>query len=118
VVIEFTDKLSKGQTPTIFWDGEQTRDFINVRDLVNALVLAIDSEKSNGETMILGSGTETSINQLYKAVSNQLGVNIEPKRGPKALGDIARMRYDCSRAHRILGWKPKISLEEGISELA
>ena len=117
VVIEFIDKLSKGQAPTIYWDGEQTRDFINVRDLVSALVLAIDSKEAIDETMILGSGTETSINQLYKAVSNQLGVNIEPKRGPKALGDIARMRYDCSRAHRNLGWKPEVSLEEGIAEL-
>jgi len=85
--------------------------------VVNALVLAIDSEKSNGETMILGLGTETSINQLYKIICNQLGVNIEPKRGPKALGDIARMRYDCSKAHRILGWKPEISLEEGVAKL-
>lgn len=117
VVIEFIDKLSKGETPTIFWDGEQTRDFINVGDIVNALVLAIDSEKSNGETMILGSGKETSINQLYKIICTQLGVNIEPERGPKALGDIARMRYDCSKAHRILGWKPRISLEEGVAKL-
>jgi len=118
VVIEFIDKLSKGQAPTIYWDGEQTRDFINVRDIVNALVLAKDSRKSNGETMILGSGVETSINQLYKAVCNQLGVDLEPKRGPQALGDIAQMRYDCSLAHRILGWKPQVSLKEGIAELA
>jgi len=118
VVIEFIDKLSKGQAPTIYWDGEQTRDFINVRDIVNALVLAIDSKEAIGETMILGSGTETSINQLYKIISNHLGINIEPKRGPKALGDIARMRYDCSRAHRILGWKPKVSIEKGVAELA
>jgi len=117
VVIEFIDKLSKGQAPTIYWDGDQTRDFINVKDIVRALVLAIDSEGAAGETMILGSGVETSINTLYEAVCNQLGVDVEPKRGPKTRGDIRRMRYDCTKARNILGWKPEVTIDQGVSEL-
>jgi len=117
VVIEFMDKLSKGVAPVIYWDGEQTRDFIFVSDLVDALVRAMDSEDVIGETLILGSGAETSINQLYKSVSDHLGVDIPPKRGPMALGDIRRMRYDCTKANRILGWKAKTSLDEGVSEI-
>ena len=117
VVIEFIDKLSKGQAPTIYWDGDQTRDFINVKDIVRALVLAIDSEEATGETMILGSGVEISINTLYETVCNQLGVEIEPKRGPKTLGDIRRMRYDCTKARNILGWKPEVTIDQGVSEL-
>lgn len=117
VVIEFIDKLSKGQAPTIYWDGDQTRDFINVKDIVRALVIAIDTEGAAGETMILGSGVETSINTLHETVCNQLGVEIEPKRGPKTLGDIRRMRYDCTKARTILGWKPEVTIDQGVSEL-
>ena len=68
VVLEFIAQLMKNQKPTIYWDGEQTRDFIYVADLVDALVLALGKE-ANGETMILGSGKETSINQLFQTVS-------------------------------------------------
>ena len=117
VIVEFIDKLSKGIAPTIYWDGLQTRDFVYVDDIVDALILAKDSEEALGEKIILGSGVETSINDVYEKVSDLLGVDIEPLRGPKALGDIARMRYDCAKAERILGWKAKISLDEGIGNI-
>jgi len=116
VVLEFIAELMKGQRPTIYWDGDQTRDFIYVADLVDALVLALD-KKATGETMILGSGKETSINQLFQTVSRILGVNVEPVREPKKLGDIRRMRYDCRKAERILGWKARTTLEEGIKRI-
>ena len=114
VVIEFIDKLSKGIAPTIYWSGDQSRDFIYVEDVVDGLMAALDTEKGLGETMILGSGVETSIMELYELVSEVLGVDIEPLRGPKALGDIARMRYDCAKAERLLGWTAGTSLAEGI----
>jgi len=114
VVIEFIDKLSRGIAPTIYWDGLQTRDFIFVDDIVDGLVLAKDSEEALGETMILGSGVETSIRELYDIICKVLRVDIEPEWGSKALGDIARMLYDCRKAERILGWQAKTSLEEGI----
>jgi UDP-glucose 4-epimerase len=106
----------KGQRPIIYWDGEQTRDFIYVADLVDALVLALD-KKAAGETMILGSGKETSINQLFQTVSRILRVSVEPIREPKKLGDIRRMRYNCRKAERILGWKARTTLEEGIEQI-
>ena len=117
VVMEFIDKLSKGVAPTVYWDGEQTRDLIYVSDLVDALVKSMNCEGAVGKTMILGSGVETSINQLYKSVSKHLGVNIQPKRGPKALGDIRRMRYDARKANKILGWKAQTSLDAGVGEI-
>lgn len=117
VVMEFIDKLSKGVAPTIYWDGEQTRDLIYVSDLVDALVKAMDCEGAVSKTMILGSGVETSINQLYKSVSKHLGVDIQPKREPKALGDIRRMRYDSRKANKILGWKAQTSLDAGVGEI-
>jgi len=117
VIIEFIDKLSSGETPTIFWDGEQTRDFIYVDDLVEALVKAKDNQNAIGETMILGSGVETSINKVYEAICNELDVKIEANHGPKAEGDIKRMCYDCGKAEKILDWKTETSLKDGIKKI-
>jgi UDP-glucose 4-epimerase len=117
VVVEFIDKLKKGVAPSITWDGNQTRDFIFVKDLVRALVLAIDSDAAKHETMILGTGVETSMNDLYNAVSDQLGVRVEPARTPMVLGDIARMRYDCAKAEGILGWRATTPLAQGVAEI-
>jgi UDP-glucose 4-epimerase len=117
VVVEFIDKLKKGVAPSITWDGNQTRDFIFVKDLVKALVLAIDSQTAKRETMILGTGVETSMNDLYATVSGQLGVHMEPTRTPMVLGDIARMRYDCAKAERILGWRASTPLSVGVGEI-
>ena len=117
IVMEFVTKLKNKETPTIYWDGEQTRDFINVKDIVKALILALKNEKAVNETMILGSGKETSINELYGIVSRLMDVTITPIRKPMQLGDIKRMLYDCKKAQKILGWKPEIALEEGITEI-
>lgn len=117
VVVEFIDKLRKGIAPSISWDGNQTRDLIFVKDLVKALVAALDSTSALHETMILGTGVETSMNDLYTEVSRQLGVNVEPTRTPKVMGDIARMRYDCAKAERILGWEASTPLSEGVAAI-
>lgn len=116
VVIEFIDKLSRGIPPTIYWDGEQTRDFIYVGDIVDALVTAMDSRVSVNP-IILATGVETSINELYRVVSDVLGVNIPPKRGPPMPGDMRRMSiYSCSKAKKLLNWNPSTPLREGIEE--
>jgi UDP-glucose 4-epimerase len=115
VVMEFVSKLRKKQAPTIYWDGKQTRDFIFVDDIVNALILSLES--ANGETIILGSEKETSINELYKLVSDLCGIYIEPSRKPKKLGDIRRMRYECKKANMMLGWKAYTPIQEGIRKI-
>jgi nucleoside-diphosphate-sugar epimerase len=88
-----------------------------VDDIVNALILSLENEGANGETIILGSQKETSINELYKIISDLCGIYIEPSRKPKKLGDIRRMRYECKKANTILGWKPDTPLEEGIRKI-
>ena len=117
VVMEFISKLQKKQAPTIYWDGEQTRDFIYVDDIVKALILSLENKDAKGETIILGSQKETSINKLYNTVSSLCGIYIEPLRKPKKLGDIRRMCYDCKKARMILGWKADTPLEEGIRKI-
>jgi len=98
-------------------DGSQTRDFIYVKDVVDALILALDNPKAVGETMILGTGKETSINKLYKTVCEETGVNVDFSYGPKRLDDIQRMVYSYRKAERILGWSPCWTLKEGIREI-
>jgi len=117
VVMEFCTKLARGEAPTIYGDGEQTRDFVYVSDIVDALVKALTNKEAIGETMLLGTDTETSINQLYKTVSEQLGIIAMPSHGKEILGDIRRMRYNSAKANRILGWKPQVTLNEGIQKI-
>jgi len=106
VVIEFIDKLSQGLTPTIYWDGKQTRDFIYVDDVVENLVSALNWTLKG--PIILATGKETSINELYDLVSRKLNVAIQPMRAPMVLGDIPRMQYKEN------GYA-QISVEEGIN---
>jgi UDP-glucose 4-epimerase len=117
VVVEFISKLKNDEKATIYWDGDQTRDFIFVADLVKALVSTLDDKKGIGETMILGSGVETSINDLYNIVSDLLDKKIEPIRKPMQLGDIKRMRYNCEKAKTILNWRAETSLTEGVEKI-
>jgi nucleoside-diphosphate-sugar epimerase len=85
-----------------------------VGDLVKALLLAADSPGASRETMILGTGVETSVSQLFEEVSRQLAVSVRPKKADRVMGDIARMRYDCTKAQRILGWQATTSLAQGV----
>ena len=109
VVIEFIDKLSQGLAPTIYWNGEQTRDFIYVDDIVSNLVSARKYMTHKGP-IILATGKETSINELYAIVSRKLNVAIPPRRAPMVLGDIPRMQYEDN------GYS-LTSIEEGVNQI-
>ncbi|MCQ5373706.1 MAG: GDP-mannose 4,6-dehydratase [Candidatus Methanomethylicia archaeon] len=115
VIAEFVIKMLKHIPPTIEGDGCQTRDFIHVSDVVNALVRAMDIDTGKS-VLILSSNTETSINDLYKTISNILGFDAPPKKAPPKLGDVRRMWYDNSKAKRILNWEPKTTLRDGIEK--
>jgi UDP-glucose 4-epimerase len=99
-------------------DGEQTRDLVYVDDVVDALLMVAEerySGTSNGETMILGTGVETSVNKIYEMVSKHFGPKV-PEYGQVHIGDIKRMCYDCTKANAIIGWKAKTPIEEGIKK--
>lgn len=115
VIPEFATKLSKGEAPTINWDGEQTRDLIYVKDVVQGLIKAYEADTGD-DTYILSTGIETSINTIYQTISQKLGVNIEPKRAPKIAGDIRRMQLSYEKANKAFGFKPEYTLEQGIDK--
>jgi len=115
VVAIFINKLLKGERPTIFGDGNQTRDFIFVEDSVSACLKAMEY-KGKKEIFNIGTGIETSINELYQIISKLLNTKIKPKYAPEKPGDLKRSCLDISFAKRELKWKPKFDLEKGLEK--
>jgi len=112
VVAIFCEKLWSGASPIINGSGEQTRDFVYVQDVVEANVLAL--KKGVIGEFNIGTGKESSVNQIYKILSQIIGSKITPQYGPQKKGEQMRSVLDPALAEKTLGWKPKISLEEGL----
>ena len=105
----FVSALVEGREPEVHWDGEQTRDFTFVEDVVEANIVAGTSDASgiDGEVFNIAGGSPRSVNTLLRSVSDAVGRWIEPRRTPKRDGDIRRSHADTSRARDLLGWIPQ-----------
>jgi len=114
VIPEFATKVWRGESPVIYWDGEQTRDLIYVKDVVQGLAKAFASESTADEVFILGTSIETSVNRIYQIICQALGKQIEPTRASKVAGDIRRMKLSFEKAERTIGFRPEYSLEQGV----
>jgi len=102
----------------IFEDGEQTRDFIHVSDIVQANLLALEKDAANYQAINVGTGRATSVRQVATLLTEGLGKTIEAEVvGKYREGDIRHCFADISRARKLLGYEPKVSLEQGIPEL-
>jgi len=115
VVAIFAGKLLNGETCTIFGDGEQTRDFVYVDDVVDAFSRA--ATRGDGLVINIGTGSETSVNHLYSVMASAAGVDAPPEYAPPRTGELRRSSLDPSRAALHLGWKPWTSIEEGASQV-
>lgn len=111
VIARFLKLKNEGETLTITGDGEQTRDYVHVSDVVTANIMAAKSDKvGSGEVINIGYGRETSVNEIAQMIggpTSHVPARIEPRR---ALADI-------SRAKSLIGWEPKVSLQDGVGEL-
>lgn len=119
VVPEFARKVLNGESPTIFGDGSQTRDFLYVSDAVDGVIRAMESphpEANNGGVFILGTDEETSIGELLSKICSVAGKEVKPKSAPKKPEDITRMRYDCSKARSTFAFQPRTMLLQGLTE--
>jgi UDP-glucose 4-epimerase len=114
VVTRFAGKMLQGEKPEIRGDGEQTRDFLFIDDAVHALTLAM--EAGSGLTMNVGTGRETSVNELFRMLVEVTGFKGEPLFGPAQPGDVRRSALEPSMAARHLAWKPWTHLEDGLRE--
>ena len=111
VIAIFLDRMAKAESTTIFGDGEQTRDFIYVADIVAGVLAAAGHE---GGVYNIGTGVETSVNELHAACRRVAGVDEQPQYEAARDGDILRSVISPARAERDLGWRPQHSLEEGL----
>jgi len=116
VVATFLERVIKGRRPTIFGDGEQTRDLIFVQDVVTGIMKAFISRKADGEIFNLSTGVETSVNSLIRILSELLGEKIDPERGPPSVGDVRRMCCSNAKAQKALNFEIKYPLKAGLKE--
>jgi UDP-glucose 4-epimerase len=117
VITEFVKRATSGEPPIIFGDGEQTRDFVNIRDVTKAIIKALDSDNASGIYNV-GSGVAVTINDLAHLILKLAGKeNVEPIHGPPRPGDIKHSQANINRAKKELGYYPTVSLEEGIREI-
>lgn len=117
VLIRWMERLARGEPPLIHGDGSQTMDFVNVRDIARANILAAESDVTD-EVFNVASGTETSLLQLAQALSKVMGVSIQPQHGPaRTVNGVTRRLADTSKAERMIGFEAEIGLEQGLEEL-
>ncbi|MGM0576223.1 MAG: SDR family oxidoreductase [Myxococcota bacterium] len=110
----FTTRALQGRGVTIYGDGEQTRDFVYVDNVVEALTKAAEAPDAAGRVFNVGSGESISINRLVRTLGEALGRDLEAEHGPERAGDIRHSRADVSRAREVLGYRGDVSLREGL----
>lgn len=113
VIAIFTTQLLSGRRPLIHWDGEQVRDYVYVTDVARANVLAANA--GDDGTFCIGTGVGTSVNRLYAALCDALGVHVEPEYAPRRAGDLRTAYFDTRRAQQCLGWQALVPLEDGLA---
>jgi len=112
VIAIFCGKLREGGRPTVFGDGKQTRDYIYVGDVVAAALAAAESEVTG--PVNIGTGIETDVLELARALGELAGVEFEPELAPPRPGEVQRISVDPARAERELGWKATVGLADGL----
>lgn len=118
VIAIFADRLGQGQRPTIHGDGEQTRDFIHVSDVAQANLLALQADRGLGEAFNIGTGVATTINHLFTRLAEIYGkTNLIPTHSKARLGDIRESYADVTRTKTVLGFTPKVELNQGLRRL-
>ena len=111
----FTGKLMNNETPTIYGDGKQTRDYVYVLDVVDALIKS--AETDDNLFLNIGTGVETSVNELVSILSQKISWNGEPEYAPSREGELLRSVLNNERAKGEIGWEPKYTLDTGLDEL-
>jgi UDP-glucose 4-epimerase len=115
VVAIFAGNLAVGKTSTINGSGEQTRDYVYVGDVAAANIIALEGEVAPGAYNI-GTGIETSVNQLYEALRKISGKDLPPEHGPAKPGEQLRSSIDPAKAFKVLSWYPQTELTAGLKE--
>jgi dTDP-L-rhamnose 4-epimerase len=120
VLAIFASRIANGEAPIIFEDGQQRRDFVHVRDVARAFLLALDSARADGEVFNIGSGEERTVEEVALLQAAAMGrPDLRPEIAGKArAGDIRHCIPDLTKAHEVLGYRAQENFGEGLAELA
>jgi nucleoside-diphosphate-sugar epimerase len=114
VISVFAAALLDGRSPTIYGDGEQTRDFTYVADVVDGVLRACDAPGASGQIINVAAGGRISLNLLFETMKALVGSDVTPVYAEAREGDVRDSQADITKARRILGFEPRVSLEEGL----
>ena len=112
----FIAALIDGRAPEVHWDGEQTRDFTFIDDIVAANLRAAEAgPEADGHVFNIGAGRPKSVNDVLRSVADALGTWVEPERSPMRTGDVRDTLADITRAREVLGWEPRAVWEDAVA---
>ncbi|MGZ8661042.1 MAG: SDR family NAD(P)-dependent oxidoreductase [Actinomycetota bacterium] len=114
VIAIFAQRMLANEPVTIFGDGNQTRDYVFVDDVVHAFVQSM--QRGSGKLVNIGTGLEASVNHVFRLLADVTGYEQEPDHGPLPPGELRRIALDISSAPNAIGWKPWTHLEDGLAE--
>jgi nucleoside-diphosphate-sugar epimerase len=114
VISLFATALLENRSPTIYGDGEQTRDFTYVANVVDGVLRATDAPGASGQIINVATGHRISLNQLFEAMRRLIGADVKPHYATLRAGDVRDSQADITRARDILGYEPIVSFEEGL----
>jgi dTDP-L-rhamnose 4-epimerase len=119
VLANFASRLLNGESPLIFEDGEQRRDFVHVEDVARAFLLALERPEAVGQIFNIGSGQHRSVSEVASELARAMNCDIEPRiTGNLRAGDVRHCFADIAKAERLLGYTPLVDLPDGLEELA
>jgi nucleoside-diphosphate-sugar epimerase len=116
VISLFISTLCEGRPPTIYGDGEQTRDFTYVANVVDGVLRACQAPGVSGEVINVATGGRISINALFRSVRDLVGARVAPAYAPPRAGDVRDSQADIRKARRLLGYEPTVGFDEGLTK--
>jgi len=116
VISLFISALCEGQQPKIYGDGEHTRDFTFVANVVDGVLKACHAPKASGEVINVATGGRISLNHLFRTVRDFVGAKVEPIYADPRAGDVKDSQADISKAKALLGYAPTVTFEDGLKQ--
>ena len=108
--------MRRGRAATIYGGGGQTRDFTYVANVVDGVLRACTAPQASGEVINVATGGRISLNDLFRALKKLTGASVEPIYAETRSGDVRDSQADISKAHRLLGYEPSVTLEQGLEQ--
>ena len=116
VISVFATALLENRSPTIYGDGEQTRDFTYVANVVDGVLRACDAPAASGEVINVATGGRVSLNQLFEEMRKLIGVDVKPTYAQPRAGDVRDSQADITKAADLLGYQPIVTFEDGLAK--